>query len=62
VRLEVHATNRIGDIKVDQSTRGGVDIRFTKVLEPEKKPDGEVSTLVLRLRGGLGDMEVRRAA
>ncbi|WP_171074305.1 PspC domain-containing protein [Nonomuraea basaltis] len=62
VRLEVHATNKVGDIKVDQSIRGGVDIRLDKVVEPETKPDGKVSTIVLNLRGGLGDMEVRRAA
>jgi hypothetical protein len=62
VRLEVHATNKVGDIKVDQSIRGGVDIRLDRVLEPETKPDGKVSTIVLNLKGGLGDMEVRRAA
>ncbi|MGI5284089.1 PspC domain-containing protein [Nonomuraea polychroma] len=62
VRLEVHATNKIGDITVDQSVRGGVDIRLDKVLEPETEPKGKVSTIVLNLRGGLGDMEVRRAA
>lgn len=62
VRLEVHAANKIGDIKVDQSIRGGVDIRVNKVLEPETKPSGKVSTLVLNLKGGIGDMEVRRAA
>ncbi len=62
VRLEVHATNKVGDITVDQSIRGGVNVRLDKVLEPETKPDGAVSTLVLNLRGGVGDMEVRRAA
>jgi hypothetical protein len=62
VRLEVHASNKVGDITVDQSVRGGVDIRLDKVLEPEIEPKGEVSTIVLNLRGGLGDMEVRRAA
>ncbi|MFB9206968.1 PspC domain-containing protein [Nonomuraea spiralis] len=61
-RVEVHAVNKIGDIKIDQSTRGGVDIRFDKVLEPEIRPDGEAATIVLNLRGGLGDMEVRRGA
>ncbi|MGV9377367.1 PspC domain-containing protein [Nonomuraea sp. NPDC003707] len=61
-RIEVHATNKVGDVKVDHSVRGGVDVRYDKVLEPEVKPDGKVSTIVLNLRGGLGDMEVRRAA
>ncbi|MGN9836619.1 PspC domain-containing protein [Nonomuraea sp. H19] len=61
-KVEVHAVNKVGDIEVGQSIRGGVDIRFDKVLEPETKPKGEVSTIVLNLRGGMGDMVVRRAA
>ncbi|MEU0572328.1 PspC domain-containing protein [Nonomuraea sp. NPDC005983] len=61
-RVEVHASNRVGDIKVDQSLRGGVDVSFDKVLEPETRPEGKVPTIVLNLRGGVGDMEVRRAA
>ncbi|MEV1166800.1 PspC domain-containing protein [Nonomuraea sp. NPDC049784] len=61
-RVEVHATNKVGDIKLDHSIKGGVDVRCDKVLEPEIKPDGKVSTIVLKLRGGVGDMEVRRAA
>jgi predicted membrane protein len=61
-RVEVHAINKVGDIQVDQSLRGGVDVRFDKVLEPETRPRGDAPTIVLNLRGGLGDMEVRRAA
>ncbi|WP_181019857.1 PspC domain-containing protein [Nonomuraea typhae] len=61
-RVEVHATARVGDITIDQSLRGGVDVEFDKVLEPETKPKGAVSTIVLNLRGGMGDVEVRRAA
>ncbi|MEU4232445.1 PspC domain-containing protein [Nonomuraea sp. NPDC026600] len=61
-RVEVHASNKVGDIKVDQSLRGGVDVKFDKVLEPDTHPKGAVSTIVLNLRGGVGDMEVRRAA
>ncbi|MGW4792738.1 PspC domain-containing protein [Nonomuraea sp. NPDC004297] len=61
-RVEVNARNKIGDIVIDQSLRGGVDIRTSKVLEPEVKPKGELSTIKLNLRGGFGDMEVRRAA
>ncbi|MET7332423.1 PspC domain-containing protein [Nonomuraea sp. NPDC005650] len=61
-RVEVHATNKVGDVKLDHSVRGGVDVRWNKVLEPEIKPDGKVPTIILNLRGGLGDMEVRRAA
>ncbi|MBB6555654.1 PspC domain-containing protein [Nonomuraea rubra] len=61
-RVEVHASNKIGDIVIDQSLRGGVDVRTDKILEPEVKPKGKAATIVLNLRGGLGDMEVRRAA
>ncbi|MFK4041318.1 PspC domain-containing protein [Nonomuraea wenchangensis] len=62
VRLEVHASNRVGDIRIDQRIHGGVNVRVNQVLEPETKPEGKVSTIVLDLKGGLGDMEVRRAA
>jgi phage shock protein PspC (stress-responsive transcriptional regulator) len=61
-RVEVHATARAGDIRIDHSTRGGVDIVFDRVLQPETKPSGEPATIVLNLRGGLGDVEVRRGA
>ncbi|MEV3983745.1 PspC domain-containing protein [Nonomuraea sp. NPDC049758] len=61
-RVEVHAMNKVGDIKVDQSIRGGVDVKFDKVLEPEVRSEDEEFTIVLNLRGGLGDMEVRRGA
>jgi phage shock protein PspC (stress-responsive transcriptional regulator) len=61
-RVEVHAANRFGDIKVDQSLRGGMDVEFDKVLEPEVAPKGKEPTIVLNLRGGFGDLEVRRAA
>lgn len=62
MRVEVHASNRIGDIKVDQSLRGGVRVKFDKTLDPETTPKGAVSTIVLNLKGGVGDMEVRRGA
>lgn len=61
-RVEVHAENRVGDIKLDQSLRGGVDVTWDKVLEPEVRPQGEPPTIELQLRGGMGDVEVRRAA
>ncbi|MFI6293260.1 PspC domain-containing protein [Nonomuraea sp. NPDC050790] len=61
-RVEVHATAKVGDITIDQSLRGGVDVEFDKVLTPETPPKGAVSTIVLNLRGGMGDVEVRRAA
>ncbi|NRQ34912.1 hypothetical protein HII36_24220, partial [Nonomuraea sp. NN258] len=62
VKVEVHATNKIGDIKIGQSIQSGVGIEHDKILEPETRPKTAVSTIVLNLKGGLGDMEVRRAA
>ena len=62
VRVEVHATNKVGDITIGQSLRGGVDLKVNKVLEPEVEPEGKVATIVLNLKGGLGDMTVRHAA
>ena len=62
VRVEVHANVKVGDIKIDHSVRGGTDVRVTKVLDPDVAPTGKVSTIVLTLKGGIGDVEVRRAA
>ncbi len=39
-RVEVHASNKLGDIQVDQSLRGGVDVRFDKVLDPGGDAEG----------------------
>ncbi|WP_343950317.1 PspC domain-containing protein [Nonomuraea longicatena] len=61
-RVEVYATAKVGDIRIDHSTRGGVDVVFNRVLQPETKPSGEPPTIVLNLRGGFGDVEVRRGA
>ncbi|MFC7590094.1 PspC domain-containing protein [Nonomuraea antimicrobica] len=61
-RVEVHASNKVGDIVIGPSLTGGVDVRVNKVMEPEVEPEGKVSTIVLNLKGGLGDMEVRSAA
>ncbi|MEO3793862.1 PspC domain-containing protein [Nonomuraea sp. B10E15] len=61
-RVEVRASNKVGDITLDQSVQGGVDVRVNEVLQPEVKPDGEPATLVLDLRSGVGDIEVRRGA
>ncbi|PZG14490.1 hypothetical protein C1J01_26865 [Nonomuraea aridisoli] len=61
-RVEVKARNKVGDIQIDRALRGGVDVRFDRTLEPEVRPQGEPATIVLNLRGGVGDMEVRRGA
>ncbi|MFD1931449.1 PspC domain-containing protein [Nonomuraea mangrovi] len=61
-RVEVHAKSRVGDIMIGQSFEGGTDVEVDKVLEPETPPKGDAPTIVLNLKGGVGDMEVRVAA
>lgn len=61
-RVEVHATSRVGDISIGQSVEGGTDLRVNRVLEPEVRPEGAVPTIVLNLKGGVGDLEVRVGA
>ncbi|GAA2367391.1 hypothetical protein GCM10010404_22380 [Nonomuraea africana] len=61
-RVEVHATSRVGDISIGQSVEGGTDLVVNKVLEPEVRPEGAVPTIVLNLKGGVGDLGVRVGA
>ncbi|GHE34204.1 hypothetical protein GCM10017673_41430 [Streptosporangium violaceochromogenes] len=61
-RAEVSAYTKLGDVKIDHSVKGGADVRHSKTLEPELPPKGEAATIVLNLRAGIGDIEVRRAA
>ncbi|GAA3444154.1 PspC domain-containing protein [Planomonospora venezuelensis] len=62
VRAEVTGHAKFGDVQIDHSVQGGADIRYEKVLEPEVTPEGEVATVVLTVKAGVGDVEVRRAA
>ncbi|MFD0655747.1 hypothetical protein [Thermocatellispora tengchongensis] len=62
VRVAVRAKSRVGDVKIEHSVRGGPEVSVNTVLEPEVRPRGEVATIVLDLRAGVGDVEVRRAA
>ncbi|MBG0827888.1 PspC domain-containing protein [Planomonospora sp. ID67723] len=62
VRVEVSGYAKLGDVKIDHSVQGGADIRHDKTLEPEITPEGEVATIVLTVKAGVGDVEVRRAA
>ncbi|MFC4057862.1 PspC domain-containing protein [Planomonospora corallina] len=62
VRAEVTGHARIGDVKIDHAVQGGPDVRYERVLEPEVETEGEVATVVLTVRMGIGDVEVRRAA
>ncbi|MFI6811565.1 PspC domain-containing protein [Nonomuraea sp. NPDC050328] len=61
-QVEVHATARIGEIRVDHSVIDGTDIEVNRVLQPETPPEGAAATIVLRIKGGVGDVVVRRAA
>ncbi|WP_084961673.1 PspC domain-containing protein [Thermoactinospora rubra] len=62
VALEVHATNKVGDIKVGHWLSGGTGVEVDKVFPPEVPPEGAPATIVLHIRGGVGDVEVKRAA
>ncbi|WP_440099696.1 PspC domain-containing protein [Streptosporangium sp. H16] len=61
-RVEVNGSTRFGDVKIDHAVEGGADIHHNKILEPEVLPEGDVATIVLNIKAGLGDVEVRRAA
>ncbi|MCG5217263.1 PspC domain-containing protein [Streptosporangium soli] len=62
VRVEVTGMARLGDIQIDHSVKGGSNVRHERKLEPEAPPKGRVATVVLTLKVGVGDVEVRRAA
>ncbi|MDF5751344.1 PspC domain-containing protein [Spongiactinospora sp. TRM90649] len=62
VRAEVKARSRVGDVKIDHSIKGGPNARQEKILEPEVRPSGEAATVVLDIRAGVADVEVRRGA
>ncbi|GII03279.1 PspC domain-containing protein [Planobispora takensis] len=62
VRAEVTGYAKLGDVEIDHSVQGGADVRHEKVLEPEVTPAGEVATIVLTVKAGVGDVEVTRAA
>ncbi|WP_089209361.1 PspC domain-containing protein [Streptosporangium subroseum] len=61
-RVEVNGYTKLGDVKIDHAVEGGADIQHNKILEPEVTPKGDVATIVLNVKAGIGDVEVRRAA
>ncbi|MER5619759.1 PspC domain-containing protein [Streptosporangium sp. NPDC002544] len=61
-RIEVQGHTKFGDVKIDHTVEGGADIRHDRILEPEVTPKGDVATIVLNVKVGIGDVEVRRAA
>ncbi|MBB2909550.1 phage shock protein PspC (stress-responsive transcriptional regulator) [Streptosporangium becharense] len=62
VRAEVDGFTKFGDVKIDHVVEGGADVRHRRILNPEVTPEGEVATIVLNVKAGIGDVEVRRAA
>ncbi|OUC95223.1 PspC domain-containing protein [Streptosporangium minutum] len=62
VRVVVNGSTKLGDVKIDHAVEGGADIQHNRVLEPETAPEGDVATVVLNVKAGIGDVEVRRAA
>lgn len=62
VRVEVHGYARLGEIKIDHELESGADIRLDRNLKPEVTGTGDVATIELHVKAGLGDVEVRRAA
>ncbi|WP_182898569.1 PspC domain-containing protein [Microbispora sp. H10830] len=61
-RVEVHGSAKLGEVKIDHKVEDGSDVRFDRVLEPETPVEGDVPTIELHVKAGLGDVEVRRAA
>ncbi|WP_371780781.1 PspC domain-containing protein [Streptosporangium subroseum] len=61
-RVEVNGYTKLGDVKIDHAVEGGADIQHNKILEPEVTPKGDVATIILNVKAGIGDVEVRRAA
>jgi phage shock protein PspC (stress-responsive transcriptional regulator) len=61
-RVEVNGYTKLGDVKIDHAVEGGADIQHNKILEPEVTPKGDVATIILNIKAGIGDVEVRRAA
>lgn len=58
-RVEVDATVQVGDITVGSSMRSGPGLKVRTVLEPETAT-ASPPVYVLHIKGGLGDVEVRR--
>ncbi|WP_066933425.1 PspC domain-containing protein [Microtetraspora fusca] len=58
-RVEVHGYAKVGEVKIDHKVEDGMDVRFSRVLEPDKAT-GDAPTIELHVKAGIGDVEVRR--
>ncbi|GAA4193721.1 PspC domain-containing protein [Microbispora amethystogenes] len=61
-RVEVYGFTKLGEVRIDHQVEDGTNVRFNRVLEPETPGKGDVPTIELHVKAGVGDVEVRRAA
>ncbi|WP_165950267.1 PspC domain-containing protein [Actinomadura sp. GC306] len=59
-RVMVDARITLGDLRVGSKTTSGPNVRSTEVMEPEARPGEDPPVIVLRIRGKIGDVDVRR--
>ncbi|MGP4024766.1 PspC domain-containing protein [Actinomadura sp. 3N407] len=59
-RVMVDAKIALGDLRVGSKTTSGPNVRSTQVMEPEGRPGENPPVIVLRIRGKIGDVDVRR--
>ncbi|GAA0599102.1 PspC domain-containing protein [Actinomadura livida] len=59
-RVMVNARITLGDLRVGSKTTSGPNVRSTEVMEPEARPGEDPPVIVLRIRGKIGDVDVRR--
>ncbi|TDE32933.1 PspC domain-containing protein [Actinomadura sp. 6K520] len=59
-RVMVDARITLGDLRVGSKTTSGPNVRSTEVMEPEARPGENPPVIVLRIRGKVGDVDVRR--
>lgn len=59
-RVMVDAKIALGDLLVGSKTTSGPNVRSTEVMEPEASPGENPPVIVLRIRGKVADVDVRR--
>lgn len=59
-RVLVDARIALGDLRIGHRTTSGPRAKVMQTLEPEGAPAGDPPVIVLRIRGKVGDVDVRR--
>ncbi|TYK43203.1 PspC domain-containing protein [Actinomadura decatromicini] len=59
-RVLLDARISLGDLRIGERTTSGPYARAVQTLEPEVRGTGEPPVIVLRIRGKVGDVDVRR--